>query len=174
MDFFLFVIILVGFAALYLVLNVYLIWVLIILLLVGLIYVGIRAPRGKEDWPWGFVDNLYVIGMSAVIIYVFILVGPKPVPLIGDSIDYGPCEHWWKLTRDPIYRENLDIWYWACPLDAYMLLMSMIVIGLIFITLFALLIPWMQKEAAAAAAASRPESAEEERYRGKPRVGMGA
>jgi heme/copper-type cytochrome/quinol oxidase subunit 2 len=161
LDFFLFVLLLVGFSVLYVALSVYLLYTIIILLILALFYIVIKFPRGKEDWPWGFTDNLYTVGMSNVIIIVFILVVPS-IPFLGSTLQYpSPSEpEGWNLTfssRDP-----------------YLVLMIILIMGMMYLFVFAILVPYMQRQIHEASGGGGSSGEWEKEASGKPKIGMGA
>ncbi len=83
-----------GFVILYLVSEVYLFWTIVLLLIGAFIYVAVRYPSGSKDWPLNAMRTMHMIVMLAVIFFVFTLVGPRPIPLIGSQVFYGENPGW--------------------------------------------------------------------------------
>jgi hypothetical protein len=160
MDFFLFVLLLVGFATLYVALCVYFLFTLVILAFLALFYIAIRYPRGKEDWPFGFTDNVYLAGMSNVIILVFAVVVPT-MPFMGSTLTYpspAPPEGW-ELTfnmRDP-----------------YLVLLLLVIQAIMWIVVLAILVPYMQTQIAGAMGGGGASSGDWEKEKSKPKIGVG-
>lgn len=161
MDFFLFVLLLVGFAALYIAFQVYFLWTLIILIMICLFYIVIRFPRGKEDWPWGFTDNLYLIGMTDVIIIVFSIVVPD-MPLIGSQLQYP----------SPAPPEGWEIRF--SMRDPFVVLTFFVIQALMWLFVFAILIPYLQRQISEAGGGGKGSEWEGDKGGGKPKIGVGA
>jgi hypothetical protein len=162
LDFFLFVILLVGFAALYVACQIYLIYTLIILMMVAFFYIKIRYPNGKGDWPYGFTDNIYLVGMSNVIMIVFAIVIPE-MPLIGSQLTYHAPP--WPIGWEIVYSMR----------DPYAVLMFFIIEAMMWLLVFAILVPYMQRSMSeAASGGGGGKSGEWEKESSKPKIGMGA
>ncbi len=125
MELFLFVFSMLGFVALYLVSQVYLFWTLIFLLLGAMIYVAIRYPQSSNNWPLGPMRTIHMMVMLSVIFFVFTLVGPKPVPVIGSQLFYTDTPYW-EIT---------------VSLSMSSLAYVMIIFAMIFIVIFSFLKP---------------------------------
>ncbi|MFP4608102.1 MAG: hypothetical protein ACOC55_02115 [Candidatus Natronoplasma sp.] len=133
MELFLFVFSMLGFVALYLVSQVYLFWTFIFLIIGAMIYVAVRYPQESANWPLGPMRTIHMVVMLGVIFFVFTLVGPKPVPLIGSQLFY----------TDP------PLWEITISLEMLSLAYVLIIFAMIFIIIFAFLKPLgraMQKE----------------------------
>ncbi len=161
MDFFLFVILLVGFAALYVALSIYLVYTLVILIVIALFYIALRYPNGKGDWPWGFTDNIYLVGMTTVIILVFMIVVPQ-AHWIGSQLTYDPAPpkapEGWEVTAD--------------MRNPYNVLMLFVMTGIIFLIMFAVLVPYLQMQMSGMSKGGG--GGDWEKDSGKPKIGVGA
>ena len=94
MDAFLFFFLLVLYAVLYLKVHVMFLWTIIIMLIGAFIYMSIRYPRGREDVPFGVGEALSMLIMLLAIIFIFTLMGPDPIPIIGSSFTYDGDLDW--------------------------------------------------------------------------------
>lgn len=88
MDQALFILGLVLFAALYLGVFVYLLWVLAITIFVMILFLAVRYKNIAENYPYNASETLMTVLMTAVIWTVFVIVGPKPIPFFGSSFFY--------------------------------------------------------------------------------------
>jgi hypothetical protein len=160
MDFFLFVLLLVGFAALFVALQIYFIYSLIILLIIAMFYIVIRFPRGKDDWPWGFTDNLYILGMTNVIILVFIIVVPD-LHFVGSQLTFPAPKppDGWEIVYD--------------MRNAYLVLNVLFINALMWLVGLAVVIPHLQMSVGKAAGGGSSGEWEAEKSN-KPKIGMGA
>ncbi|MEF8874247.1 MAG: hypothetical protein V5A88_06195 [Candidatus Thermoplasmatota archaeon] len=125
MELFLFVFSMVGFVALYLVSQVYLFWTLIFVIIGAMIYIAVRYPQESKSWPIDPMRTIHMVVMLSVIFFVFILVGPKPVPFIGSQLFY---------TDTPLWEITIS-------LSLLSLAYVIIVFAMIFILIFAFLKP---------------------------------
>jgi hypothetical protein len=71
MDWMLTFLMLTGFVLL-LWLGIPLLWALCMIIFIGLTYLGIRYPRGKEDWHYSFRETAYVV-MTLITMFIFII-----------------------------------------------------------------------------------------------------
>lgn len=84
LDWMLLFLILGGFVIL-LWLGVPLWWALCIIIIFGLIYLGLRYPRGKEDWRYSFQETLYVV-MTLITMFIFIIAIQAALRNIGADL----------------------------------------------------------------------------------------
>lgn len=70
MDFMLLFLMLMAYVLL-LWLGVPLWWSLCIMVIIGLLYLGLRYPRGKADWRYSFRESLYMV-MTLVTMIIFV------------------------------------------------------------------------------------------------------
>ena len=157
MDFFLFVLLLVGFAALYVALQIYLLYTLIILLIIAIFYVVIKYPRGKEDWPFGFTDNIYTVCMSNIIIVVFVIVVPT-ISFVGSQPTYVP---------QPVPPDGWELVF--SSRDPWVVLWVLLIHAIVYFLAFALLIPYMQRQASSVGGSM----GEHDKESSKPKIGIG-
>jgi hypothetical protein len=71
MDWMLTFLMLTGFVVL-LWLGIPLLWALLMIIFLGLTYLGLRYPRGKEDWRYSFRETAYVL-MTLITMFIFII-----------------------------------------------------------------------------------------------------
>lgn len=94
MDAFLFFFMLVLYAVLYLKVHVMFLWTIIIMLIGAFIYLSIRYPRGREDVSFSVGEALSMLVMLLAIMFIFTLMGPDPIPIIGSSFTYDGDLEW--------------------------------------------------------------------------------
>lgn len=172
MDFLLFVVLLLGFAVTYLVLKITLAWCFLALAILALIYMSMRYPRGKEDWPHAIGSTLYLIVMIILMVIIFIFVGPQVqdphntqnsgIPVIGAQFTY--------VTPDPVPDAY---WIWVVPLNVSTVFFLLLMFLLMFIAVFAFVIPGLAVRAPGAGKGAGGEG-EGGEGSGKPKVGVGA
>ena len=87
MDIPLFGLALLTFAVLYLGLNVFLFWAIVITFLVIMMYLAIRYKSVAENYPHGLGDTLTLVVLVAITWVLFVFLGPKnPLPFIGAGL----------------------------------------------------------------------------------------
>ncbi|UCG68987.1 MAG: hypothetical protein JSV09_14565 [Thermoplasmata archaeon] len=84
MDLMLLFLILGGFVIL-LWLGIPLLWALCIIIFLGMVYLGLRYPRGKADWKYSFRETVYVV-MTIITMMVFIIAIQAALLSIGSNI----------------------------------------------------------------------------------------
>lgn len=60
-------------------------WSLCITSFVGLIYLGLRYPRGKVDWRYSFKESLYMV-MTLMTMFIFIMAIQEALQGIGGNL----------------------------------------------------------------------------------------
>lgn len=66
-------------------LGVPILWALCIVIIFGLIYLGLRYPRGKEDWHYSFRETLYIV-MTLITMFIFIIAIQTALRNIGGNL----------------------------------------------------------------------------------------
>jgi hypothetical protein len=84
MDFMLLFLILGGHVIL-LWLGIPLWWALCMVIIFGLIYLGLRYPRGKQDWRYSFTETFYML-MTLITMLIFIMAIQAALVSIGGNI----------------------------------------------------------------------------------------
>lgn len=84
MDLMLLFLVLGGFVIL-IWLGVPLLWALIIIIFLGMVYLGLRYPRGKADWKYSFRETMYVV-MTLITMFVFIIAIQTALMNIGSNL----------------------------------------------------------------------------------------
>ncbi len=84
LDFMLLFLLLGGYVIL-LWLGIPLWWALCIVIFFGLVYLGLRYPRGKKDWRYSFSETLYTL-MTLITMFIFIMAIQAALVSIGGSI----------------------------------------------------------------------------------------
>lgn len=60
-------------------------WALCIIIFFGLLYLGLRYPRGKADWRYNFRESLYII-MTLITMFIFIIAIQTALRSIGGNL----------------------------------------------------------------------------------------
>jgi hypothetical protein len=60
-------------------------WALCIVIIFGLIYLGLRYPRGKQDWRYSFTETLYMV-MTLITMFIFIMAIQAALVSIGGNL----------------------------------------------------------------------------------------
>jgi len=60
-------------------------WALCIIIFFGLLYLGLRYPRGKVDWHYNFRESLYII-MTLITMFIFIIAIQTALRSIGSNL----------------------------------------------------------------------------------------
>jgi hypothetical protein len=60
-------------------------WALCIIIFFGLVYLGLRYPRGKEDWRYNFRETLYIV-MTLITMFIFIIAIQAALRSIGGNL----------------------------------------------------------------------------------------
>jgi hypothetical protein len=60
-------------------------WSLFITSFVGLIFLGLRYPRGKADWRYSFKESLYMV-MTLMTMFIFIMAIQEALRGIGGNL----------------------------------------------------------------------------------------
>ena len=91
MDVPLYAIALAVFAVLYLVMNVFLAFTLVIAFIVLFLYLAIRYGNVPQNYPHTLGDVLITVNFTGVTWGIFVYLGPKnPVPFVGDGLTFNP------------------------------------------------------------------------------------
>lgn len=120
MDTSLFAMSLLTFAVLYLGLNIFLFWTLVITFLVIMFFLSVRWRHLGENYPYGAGETLTLVILVTVTWVLFVFLGPKnPIPWLGPGLTYSTPN-------------------WTSIIDIALVLMFAVMI------LFAILIPFFQ------------------------------
>lgn len=87
LDWMLMFLVLGGFVIL-LWLGIPLLWALIFIIFFALTYLGLRYPRGKEDWRYSFRETAYVV-MTLITMFIFIIAIQTALVNIGGNLPSG-------------------------------------------------------------------------------------
>jgi hypothetical protein len=60
-------------------------WSLCITSFMGLVYLGLRYPRGKADWRYSFKETLYMV-MTLITMFIFIMAVQEALRAIAGNI----------------------------------------------------------------------------------------
>ena len=60
-------------------------WSLLVAAFMGLLYLGLRYPRGKEDWRFSFKETLYMV-MTLMTMFIFIMAIQEALGAIGGDL----------------------------------------------------------------------------------------
>lgn len=91
MDVPLYAIALAVFAVLYLVMNVFLAFTLVIAFIVLFLYLAIRYGNVPQNYPHTLGDVLITVIFTGVTWGIFVYLGPKnPVPFVGSGLTFNP------------------------------------------------------------------------------------
>ena len=161
MEFILFVLMLVGFVLFYLVLRVVLLWTFIFLIFTAFTYISIAYPRGREDYPDGPREVFGQIVMGIIMWFIFIIVGPRPIPFLADTVTYTPG-----ILDTPGLI--------AFDLSVPVITVSVIFLAFLFYIIFAFLIPGYGAQSIQETGASGEGEGGEGGGGGKPKVGVGS
>ena len=123
MDTSLFIIALILFAALYIGLAVYLFWSIVICMMLLMVYLAARYKNIAENYPYNLNETLSSVLLIATTWAVFILVGPKPIPFLGNSITYN-------LYAEATVTAVIDV---------------VVVFIFLFLIILSILVPWLER-----------------------------
>ncbi len=146
MDIPLFGLALLTFAVLYLGLNVFLFWTLVITLLVIMMYLAVRWRAVHENYPHGLGDTVQLIILISITWVLFVFLGPKDynnsIPFLGQGLTY-------------------DTPNWSVVITIGVFFMFLVLI------IFAVLLPYLQGRISMGGGGGGDDS-------GKGKVGVGA
>jgi hypothetical protein len=60
-------------------------WSLCITAFIGLVYLGLRYPRGKADWRFSFRETLYIV-MTLLTMFIFIMAIQAALVNLGENL----------------------------------------------------------------------------------------
>jgi hypothetical protein len=60
-------------------------WALCIIIFFGLVYLGLRYPRGRKDWHYNFRESLYIV-MTLITMFIFIIAIQAALRSIGGNL----------------------------------------------------------------------------------------
>lgn len=60
-------------------------WSLCIMIFIGLLYLGLRYPKGKADWRYSFRESLYII-MTLITMIIFIIAIQAALVNLGGNL----------------------------------------------------------------------------------------
>jgi hypothetical protein len=60
-------------------------WSLLVAAFMGLLYLGLRYPRGKADWRFSFKETLYMV-MTLMTMFIFIMAIQEALGAIGGNL----------------------------------------------------------------------------------------
>jgi hypothetical protein len=89
MDVPLYAIALATFAVLYMALSVWLVWAIVIALILMLAFLSIRYGNVSEKYPHSAKDVSITTIFIGVTWGIFVFLGPKPFPVLGDGLNYA-------------------------------------------------------------------------------------
>jgi hypothetical protein len=66
-------------------LGIPILWAICVIIFLGMVYLGLRYPRGKADWKYSFRETVYVV-MTLITMMVFIIAIQTALVSIGGNI----------------------------------------------------------------------------------------